>query len=230
MSYQQPETRTCRQCGETKPAERFTKYGKYRRNTCKDCHKAEVTKAYAEKRQASGLPYDPQMADPAPEGMKTCRRCMQVYPATREFFYLDRRYDTDLSYCRPCMRALTKAYNDKLRLEVLSHYSDGALRCACPWCDEDNPDLLSIDHVHGGGLAHRREIGTSGSRLYVWLKTHDWPGDGRDGRPKEYQVLCLSCNLGREFHGGPNRLCPHEIAARASGLGLIEDEEEHGLQ
>jgi len=68
--------------------------------------------------------------------------------------------------------------------------------CAC--CGEDDSGFLTLDHVHGGGHAHRRE------------RNHGmWRDVIAAGFPDKYQVLCFNCNLGRERNGG---VCPHEAA------------------
>ena len=79
--------------------------------------------------------------------------------------------------------AYAKRYNRELKLEVLSHYGT-----KCTFCSEPDLDKLSIDHINGGGLAHRRSLGMAGSgtRFYLWLRRNNYPSG--------YRVLCLSCN------------------------------------
>lgn len=66
-------------------------------------------------------------------------------------------------------------------------------KCAC--CGEKEQAFLCIDHVNGGGNAHRREIGRGG--LYPWLVKNKFP--------KGFQTLCHNCNFAKA-HGG----CPHK--------------------
>ena len=68
-------------------------------------------------------------------------------------------------------------------------------RCAC--CDEDNPILLVLDHVNGGGQADRAQHGR-GRVLYRYLCRLGWPQDG-------YRLLCHNCNMSIGFFG----YCPH---------------------
>lgn len=82
----------------------------------------------------------------------------------------------------------------KVKLEVITHYGG---RCAC--CGETEPLFLTIDHINGGGTAHRKEIGYFGSSFYIWLR--------RENYPEGYQVLCFNCNCARGLNGG---ICPHE--------------------
>ena len=117
--------------------------------------------------------------------------------------------------CRVCMAKKTKAYRKanlekvrakgreearlrlvRLRDEVFAKY--GA-RCAC--CGEERKIFLVVDHVFGGGCAHRRSLS----------KTGDMAGTGtflrdviRRGYSSEFQVLCHNCNYAKA-HGG----CPH---------------------
>lgn len=66
--------------------------------------------------------------------------------------------------------------------------------CAC--CNESDLDVLSIDHLDGGGRQHRKETG-DGSNFYQWLIRSRFP----DG----YRVLCLNCN----FTLGLGQECSH---------------------
>ncbi len=84
-----------------------------------------------------------------------------------------------------------REYHAQLRIEVLDAYGS---RCAC--CGETEPKFLAIDHIDGGGNAHRREIGV-GSNIYSWLR--------QNGYPEGFQVLCHNCNNAKGFYGE----CPH---------------------
>lgn len=71
----------------------------------------------------------------------------------------------------------------KLKLEVYAAY--GGARCVT--CGVDDPDMLTLDHLAGGGTKHRRENGFHGGQdFYRYLRNA--------GFPEGYQVLCLSCN------------------------------------
>ena len=75
----------------------------------------------------------------------------------------------------------------KLKLETFSRYCDGDI--VCKWCGKEREiDLLTIDHIEGGGNKHRKKEGLSGAgyNFYRWLKRNNFP----DG----YQVLCWNCN------------------------------------
>jgi hypothetical protein len=86
----------------------------------------------------------------------------------------------------------------KLKAEVYSHYGD---KCAC--CGETEPRFLTLDHVNGGGRAHRQSLRAAGppgplAVLYDIKKR---------GYPPDFQILCFNCNCGRQANGG---VCPHK--------------------
>lgn len=81
--------------------------------------------------------------------------------------------------------ALTKKHREKRRLEVLSHYSDGEIKCKM--CGYTDIRALSIDHILGKGTTHRKQTKGGGYYLYSWLKKNNYP----DG----YQVLCMNCQF-----------------------------------
>ena len=82
---------------------------------------------------------------------------------------------------------------DALRPQTFQAY--GGAICAC--CGEQHQEFLSIDHIHGGGRAHRASINKTGILFYAWLKRH--------GFPPGYRVLCMNCN----FSLGAFGFCPH---------------------
>lgn len=118
------------------------------------------------------------------------------------------------SWCRKCtnrrQRDYIKAnpskansYNRanyaKKRLEVLSHYSQGKIECAC--CGENHIEFLALDHIEGGGRQHRKKH--SGAYFYHSIV--------KAGFPAGLQVLCHNCNLAKGFYGE----CPHQKESRS---------------
>jgi len=95
--------------------------------------------------------------------------------------------------CDEC-RASRADRTRSIRHETIRAY--GGL-CVC--CGESLIDLLTIDHVNGGGSRHRREVG-QGRKFYIWLKKQGYPKDGR------FRVLCMSCNFAIGKYGN----CPHQ--------------------
>ena len=68
---------------------------------------------------------------------------------------------------------------------VLTHYSNGEL--CCNICKINNIDVLTIDHINGGGNKERKKLNNKGgSAFYIWLIKNTFP--------KGYRVLCWNCN------------------------------------
>lgn len=80
------------------------------------------------------------------------------------------------------------------RIDVLSHYSDGEMLCDC--CGIKHVEFLCIDHIDGGGTAHRKS-----------LTHHDFYRHLiKEGYPEGYRVLCHNCNSSYGHYG----YCPHQ--------------------
>ena len=73
--------------------------------------------------------------------------------------------------------------NHKKKKMVMFHYSNGNMCCAN--CGDDIYEKLTIDHIDGGGIKHRKITGL-GSGLYRWLVKNNYP--------EGFQVLCIECN------------------------------------
>ena len=81
----------------------------------------------------------------------------------------------NIERCRTWSREHTK----KDREAVFSDYGN---TCAC--CGEAESAFLTIDHVNGGGNAHRKTL--DAPNMYTWLVRKDYP--------EGYRVLCFNCN------------------------------------
>lgn len=90
---------------------------------------------------------------------------------------------------------LRKKYLYKKKFYIINYYSKGKMECAC--CGEKTFEFLTINHINGGGLKHRRELKSQGTDLYNYLKKE---------LPEGYNVLCMNCN----FADGHYKICPHE--------------------
>jgi hypothetical protein len=95
--------------------------------------------------------------------------------------------------CDECLERRRTAWKAR-KVEVFSHY--GGSSCSC--CGENNIEFLSIDHINGDGRKHRKELGSSGTAIYSWLKTQKYPIG--------YRVLCMNCNCAMGWYGK----CPHK--------------------
>ncbi len=100
--------------------------------------------------------------------------------------------------------------NQRAKNDALSHYGKGG-KAVCCWdgCDVDDPDLLTIDHIHNDGaiLHGRGQAGQTGVDLYRKLRKSGWP--------KGYQTLCWNHQWKKEItlrrekgtHRGTKRVC-----------------------
>ena len=83
----------------------------------------------------------------------------------------------------PTHSARRSAAIQAVKLKVLAHYGKRRKAVCCwPGCDEADPEMLTLDHVHDDGAEYRRKTGVSGKSLYSRLKSHGWPTG--------YQTLC----------------------------------------
>lgn len=116
--------------------------------------------------------------------------------SARQYYWKHR--DERLAYMRDRDKSHYQAANRKarakLKAEVYSHYGSA---CAC--CGESNLFFLTIEHLNGGGRAHRRVIGNSATSLLYDIRNR--------GFPAEFEILCFNCNCGKARNGG---ICPHK--------------------
>ena len=107
-------------------------------------------------------------------GLKTCQTCRQRDDKKRQEYIkagkcvCSREIDVlGFKKCSIC-RSQTNKKNRIIKLEVIEAYGG---RCACPGgCDVTEPDWLSMDHVFGGGVKHRKQLKVIGLDFYRWLK------------------------------------------------------------
>jgi hypothetical protein len=91
------------------------------------------------------------------------------------------------------IRTKARQKSAELRAEVIQHYGGC---CAC--CGETEIKFLAIDHLNGGGVAHRRKLGGGGQAIYRWIRNNSYP--------EGFQVLCHNCNTAKGLYG----ICPHQ--------------------
>ena len=84
-------------------------------------------------------------------------------------------HEGTVDYCSP------QGWRKKIKLEMIAAYGS-----VCVLCGEQHWEFLTIDHVNGGGNAHRKLVGV-GAVFYRFLKNQGWPKD-------TYRLLCASCN------------------------------------
>lgn len=110
-----------------------------------------------------------------------CVHCHKLSPINGE---------TLCSECKKNNAIRGKDSRTKQKMTVLGHYGG-----KCKMCDEDDMDVLGIDHMHGGGTRHRKELTQQGTTIYRWLIKNNYPTD--------FQVLCFNCNMKKHLNGVP---------------------------
>lgn len=96
---------------------------------------------------------------------------------------------------RPAFLIRGREKRRTLKIEVLGKY--GELICKC--CLKTEIESLTLDHINGGGAAHRKTMGYKGVGMYSWLKKNSYPPG--------FQILCMECNWMKGKYGQ----CPHEL-------------------
>lgn len=92
------------------------------------------------------------------------------------------------SLCKDCNDAIKIRYTDN-RKKVLEAYGN---KCQC--CGITDKNCLQIDHIKGGGCAHRKSLSINFNK---WLIKNNFP--------EGYQILCANCNSAKGRFG----ICPH---------------------
>jgi len=176
-------SKRCTKCHKTKPLDEFyrdkTNKEHNKGSWCKECAKAKSAK-YRESHSEEAQEYSRLYYElHSEEAREYRRRYRKDYP--EKIREENRRYKRT----HPNKgKESSRRYQRALKIEILSYYSDGNLKCVI--CAEKRLACLSIDHIRGGGEAHRKEIkGTGGGFFYKWLK--------KNGYPNGYQVLCMNC-------------------------------------
>ena len=120
----------------------------------------------------------------------SCQDCKKLY--------LNEYYKKN----RPRALAYAREIGQAKKLECLSAYSRGIVKCAC--CGEREIAFLTLDHMNNDGKWHRETAGPSGYGFYAHLRKRGYPQN------LNLQVMCFNCNCGRRVNKGT---CPHAIKA-----------------
>lgn len=102
--------------------------------------------------------------------------------------YLKRRSKPNF---REQVNRWAKTQYQRLRNLALEKYGS---KCEC--CEESRKEFLGIDHIEGGGTAHRKEL-KGKMNIYRYLYKNNYP--------KDFRLLCYNCNSSLGFYG----YCPH---------------------
>jgi 5-methylcytosine-specific restriction endonuclease McrA len=76
----------------------------------------------------------------------------------------------------------------KLKLAIIAF-----LGGKCARCGVQDPRVLTLDHVHGGGRRDHAKRGTHGIRRDILKGARD---------ASDFQILCANCHLIKTFHEG----------------------------
>lgn len=132
------------------------------------------------------------------QGLKKCYHCTTIKPLTD--FTISKKGSSvsgRSSWCRACHRKDGNEFYQRIKLEAFRRYSVTPYpSCCC--CTETITQFLCIDHINGGGNAHRKEVGT-GIGFYRWLRRNEFP--------EGFQTLCHNCNHAKWAYGA----CVHDL-------------------
>lgn len=127
---------------------------------------------------------------------KRCAECDKVYPADLDHFSKNKRGLYGLfHYCKGCYSKYRHEYVKEVRYRALLHFSDGSPACAS--CGISELEFLCIDHISGGGRAHRKEMGNG----YQISSVNGFLKIMKDPDKSKYQVLCWNCNYFKHHYG-----------------------------
>ena len=124
---------------------------------------------------------------------KNCRNCNIILSEdnTSKSFL-----DHNFKQCRGCYNDERSKFLTKLRKQIIDMLGN-----TCKCCGETNINLLSIDHINGGGQIDRNSFKKWGKYLKNIINMSD------EERNKIYQCLCYNCNYSHGFWG----VCPHKL-------------------
>lgn len=177
-------TKRCTKCGEVKPLSEFSRAPRNRDGlhcwcrACKNADRRARREADPEKARRQDREKSKRYSERHPEAERERSRQWKVANRAVVLEYSRQYYAATAD----AQREYARKRNAEIRATVLAHYGK---QCACCGTTAD----LSIDHIGGGGNAHRREIlgqRQSGNPFYLWLI--------REGLPPGYQTLCMPCN------------------------------------
>jgi hypothetical protein len=180
-------TKTCNTCNETKPIDQFPNKKSGRHGVAAQCKPCRAVWAK-------------QWYDEHAEEQRAKKRTFHAENRERlnaSFnLYQRKKYATDPEFRAKQIAGSRRAVL-AARQRVFMHYGGNPPRCAC--CGEQEDAFLTLDHVNGGGGAHRKQVGSKGPNgVLYWLIRNDFP--------EGYSVLCWNCHMAKDRRGG----CPHQ--------------------
>ena len=188
------ENGICTKCGKSPSVE-----GEVRCSSCKDKKRKQISKKFEElhKQKICTSCYKRKVY----ETWLTCKKCLDDRRKKRkelkeENIYIQCAKNSTAyrkSRCSDCLFKVRKKLHLK-KIEIFNGYGG----CVCACCGETHIEFLSIDHINGGGIKHRKSLGGSNQAIYTFILKNNFP--------PEFRVLCMNCNWSRGIHG----YCPHE--------------------
>lgn len=131
-----------------------------------------------------------------PYGVRTqCKECVLAIQSGKTERIAKSEYDKQhYAKIRAHRLKQCKAYQLRSRKAVLEHYGH-----ICECCGEERFEFLTVDHINGGGIKHRKQIH---SAFYYWLVKNNFP--------EGFRLLCYNCNMALGRYG----YCPHQKELR----------------
>ena len=100
--------------------------------------------------------------------------------------------------CKSCQSSERIKDYQRLKLSIITKLG---LKCAC--CNRNEYELMTIDHIHGGGGKQKKTL--RGHAYLVWLDKLPF-----DELLQDFRCLCYNCNYACGFWGE----CPHTLNTR----------------
>ena len=177
--------KVCSYCKKLRPASEFyIRQEKYLTAKCKKCSSmlwATYRDKQIKQRKLAGLCKQCGIPINKQEKYTKCAQC-RLQERNRKHADIDKVNQAQRDYCQKIKKEVIKIYGGK---------------CIC--CGETHIEFLTIDHINGGGTAHRKKLHGGGIKVYNWLRKNNFP--------KEFQVLCMNCNFAKGKFG----YCPHKV-------------------
>lgn len=191
LRQQRAASGLCVRCGKHPP--------RANQQWCEICQTRESRKhrrwlkETAKKRLAAGLCKACGRYKLAAISSSRCRRCLKN---EADNAFLRNQSDAVKQHNRDTMRA----WYQRLRLQVIDHYTNGTRKCMC--CGYSGAEFLTIDHVGNDGNDHRHNSGIKpGVKLFKYIINNNYPST--------FQILCWNCNCAKAYYG--NGVCPHKL-------------------
>lgn len=115
------------------------------------------------------------------KGKKQCTTCKK-WLDEKNFPICRRREDKLNSMCKQCRNKRWRELRENRKIIVFQYYTNGYMKCEL--CEIDDIDVLTIDHINGGGNKHRKEMIESSLITHLIKKNF----------PEGYRILCRNCN------------------------------------